>query len=246
MSEKHPELAMLRNEVEIFDTIVDFVEPAKSDVALDVGTGEGIAAFKLAERVKRVYGIEIREERIAKAKETAEKNGIDNTEFSVGIAQNLEFQDEFFNLVTCQVALHHFAEPMKALSEINRVLKPGGKFEVSDPVFSEFAQAVWVPVNRLRELDFNCFHTYQQLVNMLNKSGFEIIKIKPFYFKRGLNKWISDGNEGVRERINEVVLGLDKRVLEELRFTPDLEEDWIWYYNCVNILAEKKFKSLYE
>ena len=156
MSEKHPELAMLRNEVEIFDTIVDFVEPAKSDVALDVGTGEGIAAFKLAERVKRVYGIEIREERIAKAKETAEKNGIDNTEFSVGIAQNLEFQDEFFNLVTCQVALHHFAEPMKALSEINRVLKPGGKFEVSDPVFSEFAQAVWVPVNRLRELPSQC------------------------------------------------------------------------------------------
>jgi len=245
MSEKHPELAMLRNEVEIFDTIVDFVQPDKSDVALDIGTGEGIAAFKLAESVKKVYGIEIREERIAKAKETAAKNGIHNTEFSVGIAQNIDFPDEFFNLATCQVALHHFAEPMKALSEINRVLKPGGKFEMSDPVFSEFAQAVWVPVNRLRESDFNCYHTYLQTINMLNESGFEIIKIKPFHFKRGLNKWIADGNEGVRERIKEVVLGLDRRVLEELRFTPDPEEDWVWYYNCVNILSVKKSDSLY-
>lgn len=244
MADLYPELALLKNEEEIFNNVVNFIRPSKDDIVLDVGTGEGSGAFALAGSVKKVYGIEIRPERVAAAKNRATKEGIDNVEFLVGMAQQLEFPDEFFDLVTCRVAVHHFAEPMKVFSEINRVLKLGGKFEMSDPVFSEFAQAVWVPVNRLREKDFYCFHTYLDMVRMLNRSGFEILSIQPFYFKRGLKKWIADGCEGVRDRIKEVVLGLDERVKSELRFCPDLKEEWVWYYNCVEILAVKRSKPV--
>lgn len=244
MSEKHPELDMMKNEVEIFDNVVEFIQPDKSDVALDVGAGSGSGTFALAGSVKKVCGIEMRPERVREGNERAVREGVDNVEFSVGMAQELKFPDESFDIVMCRVALHHFAEPMKVLAEINRVLKPGGKFEMSDPVFSEFAQSVWIPVNRLRESDFQCFHTYLGLVRMLTGSGFEITRIQPFHFKRGLKKWIADGNLGVKERLKEVILGLHDRVKEELRFEADPVEDWVWYYNCVEVLSVKQSKPV--
>jgi 2-polyprenyl-3-methyl-5-hydroxy-6-metoxy-1,4-benzoquinol methylase len=189
-------------------------------------------------------GIDNKSELITIAKEKATHEGVDNTEFSVGVAQKINFPDNFFDIVTCRLAFHHLPEPLTVLGEINRVLKPNGKFNLSDPILSEYAQAVWVPVNRLRESDFYCYHTYLALVQMLNQSGFKITSIRPFTFKRVLDKWVKDRDKLVPERIKEVVLELDERVLKELRFTKTSEEGWVWYYNCLDILAVKKSKSV--
>jgi len=226
------------------EELIEALKPRKSDIVLDVATGPGYQAFALASCVKKVYGIDNKPELIRMAKEKAIQEGVNNVEFSVGVAQQIDYPDHFFDIVTCRLALHHLSKPMTALSEINRILKPDGKCHLSDPILSEYAQAVWVPVNRLRESDFYCFHTYLALTKMLNQSGFQIASIRPFTFKRVLDKWVKDRDEGVPERIKEVVLGLDEQVLKELRFTKTSEEGWVWYYNCLDILTIKKSKPV--
>jgi len=228
------------------EEMIEVLQPRESDIVLDVATGPGYQALALTSRVKKVYGIDNKPELITIAKERATHEGVDNVEFSVGVAQKIDYPDNFFDIVTCRLAFHHLTEPMTVLGEINRVLKPDGKFNMSDPILSEYAQAVWVPVNRLRESDFYCYHTYLALVQMLNQSGFKIASIRPFTFKRVLDKWVKDRDEWVPERIKEVVLGLDERVLKELRFTKTSEEGWVWYYNCLDILTMKKTKPVDE
>lgn len=226
------------------EELIETLKPQKSDIVLDLATGPGYQAFALASCVQKVYGIDNKPELIRIAKEKAAQEGVKNAEFSVGAAQKIDYPDHFFDIVTCRLALHHLSKPRCVLSEINRILKPDGKFQLSDPILSEYAQAVWVPVNRLREADFYCFHTYRALTEMLNQAGFQVASIRPFTFKRLLDKWVKDRDKGVPERIKEVVLGMDEQVLKELRFAKNSSEGWFWYYNCLDILTIKKSKPV--
>lgn len=93
---------------------------------LDCGCGTGDSAVFLALMGARVCGFDISPKSIEIAKRRAEYNGVtDRTEFRVMAGEQLEYEDESFDIIFGKSVLHHLVLPLAA-SEIQRVLKPGG------------------------------------------------------------------------------------------------------------------------
>lgn len=98
---------------------------------LDIGTGTGIVALAVARRLSeqgKVVGIDLSDGMLATAKGKAVKEGLGaQVEFLKMDAEELRFEDNSFDTVLSLYALRHFPNPEKAVAEIRRVLKPGGK-----------------------------------------------------------------------------------------------------------------------
>lgn len=113
-----------------------------SEAVLDIGTGTGVVALKVARILGpkgKIYGIDLSEEMLATARGKAERQG-QKVVFSQMDAERLEFADDTFETVVSLFALLHFPDPLTALKEIYRVIKPGGRLVVavgsSPPLFS--------------------------------------------------------------------------------------------------------------
>jgi 2-polyprenyl-3-methyl-5-hydroxy-6-metoxy-1,4-benzoquinol methylase len=101
---------------------------------LDVGCGPGTITVDLARRLTpgRVTGIDASEEIIERAAGLAFDEGVHNVAFQVGDVYALDFPDETFDMVHAHQVLQHVANPVAAMKEIRRVLKPGGVFAARD------------------------------------------------------------------------------------------------------------------
>lgn len=101
---------------------------------LDYCCGEGPTSLKLAQEGLQVTGIDISPEQIKKAKEQAQKKGVEDlTSFLVMDGENMKFENNSFDLITCFGVLHHL-DIKKAYSELARVLKPSGKIICTEPI----------------------------------------------------------------------------------------------------------------
>ena len=103
---------------------------------LDVGTGPGTMAFILAELGHNVTGIDLSEGMVEKAMEHAMKFNLP-VKFRQGDAENLPFEDEFFDAVVNRHLLWTLPNPDKAIAEWSRVLKTGGRMVIIDGVWSD-------------------------------------------------------------------------------------------------------------
>ncbi len=117
--------------------MVEAASPTPEMRVLDVGCAAGHAAFAFAPRVRDVTGIDISEGMLKEAAEQAKARGIENVRFQEAIASSLPFASEEFDIVTCRYVAHHFPSLTPALTEIFRVLKPGGKFVLVDIISPE-------------------------------------------------------------------------------------------------------------
>lgn len=98
-------------------------------LALDVGCGTGIQSLRLAQLGYKVIGVDLSENLIEIAKKKLKTNGFDDAEFIVLNAEKLPFENEMFDAVNCCGPTLPFIEKWEStLQEINRVLKPNGKF----------------------------------------------------------------------------------------------------------------------
>lgn len=115
--------------------LVSLAEIKPSDSVLDVGTGTGVVALLAAKKIAeggKVHGIDLSEGMLATATAKAEKLGLkEKVKFSQMDAENLEFEAETFDAVVSLFALLHFPNPLTALKEIYRVMRPGGRFVVA-------------------------------------------------------------------------------------------------------------------
>lgn len=101
---------------------------------LDVGCGPGTITVDLARRVAPglVVGIDTATEIIVQADGLARDEGVHNVRFLVGSAYELDFPDASFDVVHAHQVMQHLADPVAAMREIRRVLKPGGLFAARD------------------------------------------------------------------------------------------------------------------
>lgn len=111
---------------------------------LDIGCGPGNISADLGSRVApgRVNGVDYADDAIAAA--TADFGEVANVTFAVGDGYNLDFADATFDVVHAHQVLQHLTEPVRALREWRRVLKPGATMAARDSIYSSFA---WAPVD---------------------------------------------------------------------------------------------------
>ena len=113
--------------------------------ALDVGTGPGQLAFYLAGAGFKVTGIDISPGMIARARQTAEQEGL-SCDFRTGDAEHLPFKDNAFDVVVTRNLVWTLPDPKTAIREWHRVLKPGGRIIISDGYWRNIT---WSRIHRL-------------------------------------------------------------------------------------------------
>lgn len=120
---------------------------------LDVGCGPGTITADLARRVApgRVVGIDASADVIGRAAELA----AGNVEFAVGDVYALDFPDGSFDVVHAHQVLQHLREPVAALREMGRVLRPGGTLAVRD---SDYGAFVWSPADPMLDRWMEVYH----------------------------------------------------------------------------------------
>ncbi len=107
----------------------------RGDYVLDCGCGPGTITLGIAAAVAlgSVIGVDAAESQIDQAKRYATEQGVANVLFRTGSCYALPFQDASFDRIFCHALMEHLAEPVRALRECLRVLKPGGYLGVCSP-----------------------------------------------------------------------------------------------------------------
>ena len=120
----------------MLDAYLSEIELPRSAQILEVGSGTGPVARRLArlERAEQVVGVDPSPVFLARARELAE--GVDNLRFEEGDGRSLPYDEATFDLTVLHTLLCHVPEPETVIREAQRVLKPGGALAVFDCDFS--------------------------------------------------------------------------------------------------------------
>lgn len=119
------------------ETLVELVAPTRTTEVLDIATGAGNVALAFAPHVARVVAFDLTPAMLEQTLKTAESRGLSNVEAVQGLAEELPFEDASFDVVTVRLAPHHYADIQKAVDEMARVTRPGGKVVIVDTTVPE-------------------------------------------------------------------------------------------------------------
>jgi len=125
--------------------LLSWLKPKSSDLILDVGTGSGCFIFEMMNKYPEVrtqfVGLDISKEHVKWLAHRKKEENRKNILAVVGNAERLPFKDSIFNIVTSSEVLEHISDAEKAIGEITRVLKKGGRALFSTP--SKPARDFW-------------------------------------------------------------------------------------------------------
>jgi SAM-dependent methyltransferase len=156
------------------------LKPGES--VLDLGSGGGIDVLLSAKRVGptgKAYGLDMTDEMLALARENQRKAGVQNVEFLKGEIEQIPLPDNTVDVIISNCVINLSADKDRVLAEAFRVLKPGGRFAVSDVVVRGEIPAV---IRRSVELWIGCVAgalEEQEYRDKLGKAGFEGIDVEP-------------------------------------------------------------------
>ena len=123
------------------DIVADFAAPGPEDVCLDVATGTGHTALRMAERAALVIAADIAPGMLATTRDGARQRGLDNVRVMLADATALPVPSGRVDLVTCRIAPHHFPDVPGFVAEVARVLKATGRFVLEDSLAPEEPRA---------------------------------------------------------------------------------------------------------
>jgi len=170
------------------------------ETVLDLGSGGGIDVLLSAKRVGptgKAYGLDMTDEMLALANENKRKAGVENVEFLKGEIEDIPLPDNSVDVIISNCVINLSSDKDRVLREAFRVLKPGGRFAVSDVVtrgemLPEIRQSVlaWVGciAGALEENEYR---------GKLSAAGFEKIELEPTRIYRAEDARETLRNEGI-------------------------------------------------
>jgi arsenite methyltransferase len=154
----------------------------EGEVVLDLGSGGGIDVLLSARRVGptgKAYGLDMTDEMLALARENQRKAGVENVEFLKGEIEAIPLPDAAVDTIISNCVINLSADKRTVLAEAFRVLRPGGRFAVSDivlrgalPEEAQRSLALWTGcvAGALDESEYR---------HLLAEAGFEAIDVEP-------------------------------------------------------------------
>ena len=114
---------------------INHAKPQISEICVDLGSGRGNDVIRMAEEVGEtghVYGIDISEGMVSKAKTNIKKFDVKNATILLAELENLPLEEKSVNLVISNCTINHASNKQAVWNEVYRILKVGGRFVVSD------------------------------------------------------------------------------------------------------------------
>lgn len=161
-------------------TVLAQLQPGET--VLDLGSGGGIDVLLSAQRVGptgKAYGLDMTDDMLSLARENQRKAGVKNAEFLKGEIENIPLPDNSVDVIISNCVINLSADKDKVFIEALRVLKPGGRFAVSDVVVRG---EVPNQVRKSMELWIGCIAgalEESEYTGKLKKAGFESVSVEP-------------------------------------------------------------------
>jgi arsenite methyltransferase len=159
----------------------EFAKIKEGDTVIDLGSGAGNDAFiarRFVGEKGKVLGIDFTEAMIKRARTNAEKLGLNNVEFRQGDIDDMPVTSNYADVIVSNCVLNLVPNKYKVISEIFRVLKPGGHFSISDIVLEGELPAKWKEVAELYAGCVSGAIQKQVYLEIIEAAGFKNISLQ--------------------------------------------------------------------
>jgi len=181
---------------------------------LDIACGAGHTAGALAETVPTVIAADATPAMVETATDAFSVSG------AVADAERLPVADETFDAVTCRIAAHHFPNPQAFVSEVARVLTPGGVVAFEDNIVPEDDElaAFYTRFERLRDSTHGEAYSVAQRQDWFRDVGLTIEESVTMRKDLDYESWAerTNPNESAREELDELVRGPEANVVYDV------------------------------
>jgi SAM-dependent methyltransferase len=241
-SDRYGKSHILADTSDVADTLAG-VEPVGDGRALDVATGGGHTALRLARLGWRVTAGDVSARMLENAAKLVREAGFE-LETRLFAAEEIPFGDATFDLVSVRVAPHHFSSPEKFVSEVARVLVPGGHFLLidgtvpdNDPDTEEWLHKA----EKLRDPSHSRFLSRTSWEELVRKSGLTIKSSKLHDKKQPDLDWYFDTAATPTENrilVLDAIQASPPSVRRALRLSDD-NGKIVWWWPILRLLARK-------
>ena len=159
-----------------------------SDLVLDYGCATGTIAIKIADKVKKIVGIDISHKMIEAAKRKVIEGKIENIDFVQSPISDERFKRESFDVVLALNILHFLEDIQKVLKKINDLLKPGGFFISVTPCLGEKKSFLDILIfilvffqTKMGIIPYTRFFRISELEVFIANANFQIIETESFH-----------------------------------------------------------------
>ncbi len=156
--------------------VISMLEVRENMNFLDIGCGTGWAigqAARLIDFKGSFYGVDLSQKMIEKAQDNfKEYNGF---HFIKANSESIPLDDNFFDIIICTNSFHHYLHPDKAMKEIFRLLKPGGRIYILDPAADFWIIKVVDKIIKLFEPGHVKIYSSEEFKNLMSEAGLNYI-----------------------------------------------------------------------
>lgn len=190
--------AAAMSSAQTLDVLTELVPADPKARWLDVACGPGVVSRALAARVGTVTGVDLTPAMVEEAERRALDEGIDNVSFLLGDATALDFTDGSFDGAITRFSFHHIPVPGRAMTEMARMVRPGGWVVVGDQVTDDDgAGAAWhQEIERLRDPTHWASQRLDGLRAMGAEAGLELEQERLVPIEIDYEDWLARGSAG--------------------------------------------------
>ena len=208
--------------------------------ALDMGCGAGHASFALAPFCHQVTAMDVTEAMLAVTATAAKERNLQNLSVKQGSAEDLPFENSRFDFIVSRYSAHHWRNVPRALSEVKRVLKPGGQVCFIDlagapnPLVDTHLQAVELA----RDPSHVRSYTSQEWLTFFQQAGFKARVEQKWRLALDFSFWIA--RVGSSDERVAAIKTIWSGAPGEVRDYLDLKDDCSFQADALMLVAENR------
>ncbi len=173
------------------ERLLRLAAPRGEELALDLACGPGTFLRAFAPRVRFIVGVDLTAAMLAEAKHAVMRAALDNAAFACANGYALPFADASLGLCACGYSLHHMLEPARAVTELGRVLRRGGRVAIVDMVVPDSADVDFTNrIERARDTSHASTLRRAELHHLLEAAGLRLVASEIGERVRDFDEWL--------------------------------------------------------